>query len=250
MHLHVLLWHTCISNMVDVAKQAFNTKNFALAADIYERQITVNGPTVEGYLGLADSYARGKLLSKSFDAYIKAFRLGNINPSKLDNLVTALIDMTSIENVDVVKHQFFDPFSCVDCKGLWTDPVTIPCGHTYCRPCLEKLKDKTCLLCNSKVRYSSNLKSNFLLNKTVETWFPEDICAGKLKVVGNVLFRKRLFQEAVDKYSEAVKIGNFTLFVLSESRCHSGTLTQFNFVLHMNLGVSFVSIYFYSCLKY
>ena len=196
--------------MVDVAEQAFNTKNFTLAAEIYERQIAVNGPSVDGYLGLADSYARAKQFSKGFDAYVKAFRLGNISPSRLDNLVFALMDMLSSgDGATTAVDSLDDPFSCSHCKGLWTDPVTIQCGHTYCRSCLKRLDNQTCKTCNSKTLYDrfNTLNTNFLLNKTVTDWFPQNVRAGQLKEIGNGHFRKNEFQEAINVYTEAVNLG-------------------------------------------
>ncbi|BFZ24338.1 hypothetical protein BsWGS_27377 [Bradybaena similaris] len=78
--------------MVDLAKEAFNTSNFGLAADIYQRTIRENGPTVELYLGLADSLARGGLLTEAFQSYTNAYRFGKVTPEELKHLVVGLID--------------------------------------------------------------------------------------------------------------------------------------------------------------
>ncbi|CAK1588205.1 unnamed protein product [Parnassius mnemosyne] len=42
---------------------------------------------------------------------------------------------------------------CPLCYNVYTKPVTTPCGHTYCRTCLERLLDygKCCALCISKL---------------------------------------------------------------------------------------------------
>lgn len=38
---------------------------------------------------------------------------------------------------------------CVLCYHTYTRPVTTPCGHTYCRTCIERALDyrKACALC-------------------------------------------------------------------------------------------------------
>lgn len=38
---------------------------------------------------------------------------------------------------------------CVLCYHTYTRPVTTPCGHTYCRTCIERALDyrKVCALC-------------------------------------------------------------------------------------------------------
>ncbi|ESO88468.1 hypothetical protein LOTGIDRAFT_78912, partial [Lottia gigantea] len=67
-------------------------------------------------------------------------------------------------------------FSCILCKGILNDPVTLPCGHTYCRKCLEKDPNKRCNMCNTvhyKIKISS-IKSNVLLSKLIEKWFSDE----------------------------------------------------------------------------
>ena len=197
--------------MVDLAKQAFVTNNFDLAAEIYERHIAENGPNADVFLGLADSYARARQLKKSFDAYIQAFRLRNIPYERLDNLVTALLDMMGnrddAESQKKRNHQ--DPFACGSCLGLWNDPVTIQCGHTYCRHCLDKLNGKTCKVCNIVTRYSRihAIRTNVLLAQTVESWFPEELGAVRLKADGNKYFEQEQYLKAIELYSEAFKKG-------------------------------------------
>ena len=196
--------------MVDLAKQAFVTNNFDLAADIYERHIAENGPNADVLLGLADSYARARQLKKSFDAYIQAFRLRNIPHERLDNLVTALLDMMgSRDKTDPQNKNLLDPFACGQCLGLWNDPVTIQCGHTYCRACLDKLVNNKCKVCSIVTRYSRihALRTNVLLAQTVETWFPKELSAVQLKAEANKYFVQDQFSKAIELYSEAFNKG-------------------------------------------
>lgn len=197
--------------MVDLAKQAFDTNNFELAADIYERTITENGPTTVLYLGLADSFARGKQFGKAFEAYSKAFKLGNISPGKLKHLVEGLIETVkqdlgeSLSNMNN-KNSIF---TCLICRGLLNDPVSIPCGHTFCRKCLEKEKNRICRKCGTAHYFLKiqNIKTNVLLNKLLENCFPNECKAVRLKTDGNQNFEIHNFRKAIESYSEAITLG-------------------------------------------
>lgn len=196
--------------MVDLARQAFNTSNFDLAADIYQRTIRENGPTMELCLGLADSLARGGLLSKAFQSYTNAYRFGKVTPEELKHLVVGLIDtvkqdMVKCGNVLTKKSCMF---TCGMCRGLLDDPVTLPCGHTFCRKCLDKDSSKACQLCGI-VHYRlkvCNISSNVVLSNLVQTWFPKECTASRLKSKGNEYFSSQDYRNAVEMYSQALDI--------------------------------------------
>ena len=103
-------------------------------------------------------------------------------------------------------------FTCKMCDSLCNDPLTIPCGHTFCRACLEKDPGK-CVRCGAvfdmKSESISALKTNILLLKTIEKWFPSEAKAVKLKNQGNLLFSQKKFETAAGIYSKAIAEGKF-----------------------------------------
>ncbi|KAL8562181.1 hypothetical protein ACOMHN_005166 [Nucella lapillus] len=214
--------------MVDLARQAFSTNNFGLAADIYERTIKENGPQAELYLGLADSFARGGQFTKAFEAYTNAFRLGRVTHEKLKHLVTALIETLS---QDVNKSAAACPkdsmkktcmFTCLLCRGIVNDPVTINCGHTFCRKCLERDPTKTCKVCGI-VHYRlkpSSIRTNVVLSNIIRKWFPDSCRAAELKTEGNRFFEKKDFERAITSYSEAIQLSD-TDHLLYSNRSHA-----------------------------
>lgn len=204
--------------MVDLAKQAFSTNNFDLAAEIYERSIKENGPAVDLYLGLADSFARSGHFRRAFETYSQAFRLGAVFPEKLKHLVTSLIETVARKDsqpgprTEGCSYMFL----CTACRGILNDPVTIPCGHSFCRKCLERDLTKTCQTCGvthyfMKINY---IKSNILLAHIVEKWFPNQRKAVKLKAEANEQFAKMNFENAIHLYSQALHLGKFTFIYL------------------------------------
>ncbi|KAF9417704.1 hypothetical protein HW555_005285 [Spodoptera exigua] len=77
----------------------------------------------------------------------------------LNRSVRRLCSMSWIKPTDM---------ECILCCSTFTDPVTTPCGHTFCRICLERTMDyrKRCPLCLRTL-------NNFMLSLTMNTVFVE-----------------------------------------------------------------------------
>jgi tetratricopeptide (TPR) repeat protein len=198
--------------MVELAVEAFRSKNYNLAVEIYERLIKENGPKREYYLGLGNSLAKLTQLQEAFESYSNAFRLGQIKPEDLGHLVNGLVEMMrgkdEVEDQSGKKTKKTDIFSCSLCLSVWIDPVTMNCGHTFCRRCMEKEeavnRRKVCKECGVVIYTKlSSLKSNVLLCATVEKWFPEELKAAKLRTEGNDWIARNNFKEAITAYSKA-----------------------------------------------
>lgn len=54
----------------------------------------------------------------------------------LDNTTTA-----SIKRARCWKPQLTSDFECTLCLKLFYEPVTTPCGHSFCRSCLHQSMD-------------------------------------------------------------------------------------------------------------
>ena len=78
---------------------------------------------------------------------------------------------------DVVS-KIHTELDCQICYLLLHDPVTTPCGHTFCRPCLLRTSDHTtrphCPTCRSAILLPTrqNTPTNILINKLIHTLFP------------------------------------------------------------------------------
>jgi len=102
-------------------------------------------------------------------------------------------------------------FTCQMCRSLWVDPVTLGCGHTFCRHCVERYELGGCQTCGYPVAQErlAVLKTSFLLAQTVEKWFPKEHALCARKSAAHRLMAKGHVAEAIEVYSQAVEIGQY-----------------------------------------
>uniref|UniRef100_A0A8C5PMD0 Uncharacterized protein n=1 Tax=Leptobrachium leishanense TaxID=445787 RepID=A0A8C5PMD0_9ANUR len=66
--------------------------------------------------------------------------------------------------------------SCCICTDIYTDPVTLPCGHSYCRLCITRTWDNqeereySCPECRCRFEARPNLKRNLRLTNIAESF--------------------------------------------------------------------------------
>ena len=72
--------------------------------------------------------------------------------------------------------QVEEEFQCAICWQLMYKPVTTPCGHTFCKQCLEQAlsQKRQCILCQEKIYESSmaNLQVNVVVQNIIEKKYP------------------------------------------------------------------------------
>ena len=70
-----------------------------------------------------------------------------------------------------------DEFNCVICLDLMYQPVTTPCGHTYCKQCLQDALEvkPECITCREPIQtnFMVSLPVNITLQKVIEKRYPE-----------------------------------------------------------------------------
>uniref|UniRef100_A0A8C5PCE0 Uncharacterized protein n=1 Tax=Leptobrachium leishanense TaxID=445787 RepID=A0A8C5PCE0_9ANUR len=70
-----------------------------------------------------------------------------------------------------------DELSCSICLNIYTDPVTLPCGHSFCRTCIGDVLDKqdgsgayTCPECRAQLQERPALEKNQKLRNIAESF--------------------------------------------------------------------------------
>lgn len=124
--------------------------------------------------------------------------------------------------------------SCLGCRGFLSEPVTVPCGHSYCRRCLRRELRARCRLCRDRLPPAaataaraadagaagprppplattlgaSDFRTSVVLNHLAEKWFPGQRerarAAGRL---GELLLQGR-YREALAAACEALRAGD------------------------------------------
>ncbi|XP_062940441.1 LON peptidase N-terminal domain and RING finger protein 3 isoform X2 [Cynocephalus volans] len=122
--------------------------------------------------------------------------------------------------------EVWDGFKCRKCHGFLSDPVSLSCGHTFCKLCLERGRaaDRRCALCGVKLstlmvapgrargtrraaqQAPPPLRVNVVLSGLLGKLFPGPARASQLRHEGNRLYRERQVEAALLKYNEAVKL--------------------------------------------
>nr|NP_001093362.1 uncharacterized protein LOC100101308 [Xenopus laevis]AAI42581.1 LOC100101308 protein [Xenopus laevis] len=75
-----------------------------------------------------------------------------------------------------------DELNCSICLNIYTDPVTLPCGHNYCRGCIGSLLDTqersgaySCPECRADFQERPALQSNRTLGNIAERFLPDQL---------------------------------------------------------------------------
>uniref|UniRef100_A0A8C8I5J4 LON peptidase N-terminal domain and RING finger protein 3 n=1 Tax=Oncorhynchus tshawytscha TaxID=74940 RepID=A0A8C8I5J4_ONCTS len=235
--------------MLLLAAEAFQSKNFGLAADIYECQLLhLCDPSTQQHLLVkrADALAFAGKLTDAFEIYRKAAEIDRLRPVHLDNLIEYLSNSIKIQ--DGTDSQInrqethsdcvgYDAFTCKICYGFLYEPVTLPCGHCFCKKCLDREKMPVCCKeCNdsrhTKLNDVDNYRVNVVLSNLLLKWFPSQILAVNLRREGNGLYSDKIMDAALEKYNEAIQIAPRDHVLYSNRSQINSSLRNYEDALH------------------
>lgn len=102
-----------------------------------------------------------------------------------------------------------DKLSCSRCGGVLHQAVTLNCGHSYCRKCSGGASGTSCVKCGRIQPAGQEPKTNVIVFDVVNKWWEKEVKAVDLRTAGNEAFSRGLYDEALAKYSDAARLGNF-----------------------------------------
>lgn len=192
------------------AEEEMKKGNFRKAHELFDDLLRKDKSKVHHLLGKADCFVLEGRLMDSLPIYSEAFKSGKVQPNRLLQFVDAL---TLIIKSKLDKYEANDEcdtiLQCTICTGILCDPVTLPCGESFCKLCLEKQEAKKCEHCDSSFANMS-LKANVILQDILEKSFEKELGATRLRLEGNNLHRKRQSLAAIEKYLEAEKLSKYS----------------------------------------
>ncbi|KAJ7415198.1 LON peptidase N-terminal domain and RING finger protein 3 [Willisornis vidua] len=199
------------------------------------------GPEWQVLLGRADALAFGGRLHEALPLYQLASRHQQLRAEQLEKLVECLAQSVRIkEGLPAAGHpaapREWDVFRCRKCQGFLFEPVSLPCGHTFCKKCLERDRapESRCVLCKEAGSAAAGqlLRVNVILSNLLAKWFPCQVKASQLRHEGNLLYKEKKLQAALQKYNEAVSLApNDHLLYSNRSQINS-TLKACEDALH------------------
>ncbi|PIO12711.1 hypothetical protein AB205_0062030, partial [Aquarana catesbeiana] len=174
--------------MLEFAAQAFQAKNLQLACEIYERQGQAAGAVDWGLLlRRAQCLACMGKLHDAFGLYQEAAAEDELSAEQLDTLVSCLAEEIRRREPPSPEGRQWGTVSCAECQGLLYEPVTLPCGHTFCKKCLDGRK---CGVCQEEAHH--HYRVNVLLSNVISKWFPCQVQAARLTQEGSALLNKNV----------------------------------------------------------
>uniref|UniRef100_UPI00398F19BA LON peptidase N-terminal domain and RING finger protein 3-like isoform X2 n=1 Tax=Pristiophorus japonicus TaxID=55135 RepID=UPI00398F19BA len=174
--------------LLELAAEAFRARNFQLAAEVYQCQLRgLKQPKeeLEVHLKRAQCLALGGRLAEAVPQYQLLCQQGRLRAEHLEVLVGCLAEgMRGSQGWAQGEPLARGLLSCRRCTGTLFEPVTLRCGHTYCRSCLEKERESSqrapCKVCREKLA-SSSYKINVVLNSFLGKYHPAETRALTLR---------------------------------------------------------------------
>lgn len=97
-----------------------------------------------------------------------------------------------------------DPLLCPMCAHVLLYPVTMNCGHTFCRDCVHN--ETQCQVCDKRfLVYGDALKQDVLITRLVEKWWMPHIQTESVNETTQTLLRQNALDEALKSCNDALE---------------------------------------------
>lgn len=172
----------------------------------------------------ADALASENRLKEAVDMFSMALRYGPVRPDQLSSLVGCVLrnfKKKSEESTAKSEPNWTQDceFDCPGCHSFIADPVTVPCGHTYCRRCLQHSTFSKCKLCSEDIgRRPGEPRLNVILCGLLEKWFPEDVKRTKCIGEAEILLKSKQYDDAIALTSQLLEADSSNVWV---QVCHA-----------------------------
>lgn len=179
----------------------------------------------------ANALASENCLKEAIDWFSVAMRYSPVRPEQLSTFVDCILrnfkrkaagpDAGSVQSRDAGGScEGDDAFDCPNCHSFLGEAVTIACGHTYCKRCIQRRLLSKCKLCSDAV--SGQEKANVTLCGLLDKWFPDELTKSKTLCKVDELCETKRYQEAVSLATEVIQSGKCCYYITLHPCCHGG----------------------------
>lgn len=165
----------------------------------------------------ANALASENCLREAIDWFSAAMRYSPVQPEQLSTFVDCILrnfkrkavgpEPLSGRSIREAAESSAeeDVLECPNCHCFLGEPVTLACGHSYCKRCLQRRLLDKCKLCSEHVRGEE--KVNVILCGLLSKWFPEEVEKSKKVMEVDALCRRKRYQEAVELATDVIQSG-------------------------------------------
>ncbi|XP_077461974.1 LON peptidase N-terminal domain and RING finger protein 1 isoform X2 [Stigmatopora argus] len=189
----------------------------------------------------ANALASEDSLKEAIYWFSVSLRYGPVRPEQLSTFVDCIVrnlkkkaacgsDSPSNRDPEDHKTQWDKAFDCPNCDSFLGEPVTLICGHSFCKRCVQRGLLSRCKLCHEVVRPEG--KPNVILCGLMEKCFPDDVKRSKKLSEVDELCRCKHYDDAVKQASDIIQAEPKTTEEARLSRAEAYTsLNQFDLAL-------------------
>ena len=197
-----------------VAEQYYKEGKYSEACHIYDTLLNEDPKNISLLQSKANCFMSLYQWHRCFQCILEASQCSNWNLSFLENFVENLVDklntrtrLINKEYKDKKKKEFEENLICQYCYQVFFHPVTLTCGHTFCKQCV--LKSRKCLYCSGSIidRKLKDVRVDVVLANIIWSCFQAKMEAVKLRCEGNEYFYDKKYEDALKKYKEALHLG-------------------------------------------
>lgn len=179
----------------------------------------------------ANALASENCLREAIDWFSAAMRYSPVRPEQLSTFVDCILrnfkrkatgpePLSGRSSRDAAEGSAEeDVLECPNCHCFLGEPVTLACGHSYCKRCLQRRLLHKCKLCSEHVRGEE--KVNVILCGLLSKWFPEEVEKSKKVTEVDALCRRKRYQEAVELATDVIQSDPDTTVVARLSRAEA-----------------------------
>lgn len=194
--------------MADVAKENYLHRSYRYAADTAPKDYFLDA---DRFLIYAESLCRSGKIREALELYERCARIAEIAADRLKPLAGCVLEAVLVNVPPFPPRSLPGVCVCAVCDGVLVLPVTLPCGHTFCRRCAGRETSRGCRRCGAR-HPSDSLETDILVKTVVEKLWPVDLEAARIREEGNDLFFRHGLEAALEQYNRALTLGELFEF--------------------------------------